>query len=89
MNSKTTRRFRQMLAKLPSDVRRQAQEAYRLFRQNPNHPSLRFKKVHNTEPIYSARINIGYRAVGVIDGGEIVWFWIGPHAEYDKLLSRL
>jgi len=89
MNSRTTRRFRQMLAKLPSDIRRQAREAYRLFRQNPNHPGLRFKKVHNTEPIYSARINIDYRAVGVIDGGEIVWFWIGPHAEYDKLLSRL
>ena len=89
MNSKTTKRFRRMLAKLPRDIRRQAQEAYRLFRQNPNHRSLRFKKVHNTEPIYSARINIDYRAVGLVDGGEIVWFWIGPHAEYDKLLSRL
>ena len=89
MNSKTTRRFRQMLAQLPSDIRRQAREAYRLFRQNPNHPSLRFKKVHNTEPIYSARINIDYRTVGVLNGNEIVWFWIGPHAEYDKLLSRL
>ncbi len=89
MNSKTTKRFRQMLAKLPSDVRRQAQEAYKLFRQNLNHPSLRFKRVHNTEPIYSARININYRAIGVVDGGEIVWFWIGQHAEYDKILSQL
>ena len=89
MNSKTTKRFRQMLAKLPNDVRRQARKAYTLFRRNPNHPSLRFKKVHATEPIYSARINIDYRAVGVRDSDEIVWFWIGPHAEYDKLLSRL
>lgn len=89
MISKTTRRFRQMLAKLPSNVRHQAKEAYRLFRQNPNHLSLRFKKVHDTEPIYSARINIDYRAVGVLDGNEIVWFWIGPHGEYDKLLDRL
>ncbi len=78
-----------MLAKLPRDVRRQAREAYRLFMQNPNHPGLRFKKVHDAEPIYSARINIDYRAVGVLDGNEIIWFWIGPHAEYDKLLSRL
>jgi mRNA-degrading endonuclease RelE of RelBE toxin-antitoxin system len=89
MNSKTTIRFRQMLAKLPKHIRRQVQKAYRLFRQNPNHPSLRFKKIHNTEPIYSARINIDYRAVGVLDGNEIVWFWIGPHAEYNKLLSQL
>ena len=78
-----------MLAKLPKDVRRQARNSYRLFMQNTNHPSLRFKKVHNTEPIYSVRINVDYRAVGVIDGEEIVWFWIGPHTEYDKLLSRL
>lgn len=89
MNSKTTRRFRQMLAKLPRDVRHQAKEAYRLFRRNRNHPSLRFKKVHATELIYSVRINIDYRAVGVVDGDELVWFWIGPHAEYDKLLNQL
>ena len=44
MISKTTKRFRQMLVKLPNDVRHQAREAYRLFLQNPNHPSLRFKK---------------------------------------------
>ena len=89
MNSKTTKRFRQMLTKLPNNIRHQAREAYKLFRENPNHPSLRFKKIHNTEPIYSVRININYRAVGFVDGREIVWFWIGPHAEYDKLLDDL
>ena len=57
MNSKTTKRFRQMLAKLPSDIRQQAREAYRLFRGNSRHPSLRFKKVHSTESIYAVRIN--------------------------------
>ncbi len=88
MISKTTRLFRQALMRLPKDVRQQAKEAYTLFNQNPNHPGLRFKRVHTTEPIYSARINIGYRAIGVVDGEEIVWFWIGPHAEYDKLLKR-
>ena len=71
MNSKTTKRFRQMLAKLPSDIRQQAKEAYKLFRENPYHPSLQFKKVHRTELIYAARININYRAVGVVDGGEL------------------
>ncbi len=89
MISKTTKRFREALAQLPKDVQRQAREAYKLFRQNPHHPSLRFKKVHATEPIYSVRINIDYRAVGVMDGEEIIWFWIGPHAEYDKLLKQL
>ena len=89
MTSKTTQRFRQMLAALPAEIQAQVRESYRLFQQNPRHPSLRFKKVHTTEPIYSARITIDYRAVGVVDSEEIVWFWIGPHGDYDKLLDRL
>jgi hypothetical protein len=60
MISKTTKRFRQMLVKLPSDVRRQARDAYKLFKQNSNHKSLRFKKVHLSEPIYAVRINLDY-----------------------------
>ena len=89
MNSRTTKRFRQMLAKLPSNIRQQAKGAYRLFTENPHHPSLQFKKIHNTESIYSVRININYRAVGVVRKGVIVWFWIGPHTEYEKLLDQL
>ncbi len=89
MISKTTKRFRDALAELPKDIQRQAQESYKLFSQDPNHPSLRFKKVHATEPVYSARINIDYRAVGIMDGKEIIWFWIGSHAAYDKLLEQL
>ncbi|HUT11665.1 MAG TPA: hypothetical protein VMY42_14285 [Thermoguttaceae bacterium] len=74
---------------MPGQVRRQASEAYKLFSQDSNHASLRFKKVHATEPVYSARISIGYRAVGVLDGDEIVWFWIGSHTDYEKVLERL
>jgi hypothetical protein len=50
---------------------------------------LRFKQVHTTLPIYSVRIGKGYRALGQKDVKGIVWFWIGPHAEYDKLLSQM
>ena len=89
MNSKTTKLFRQMFSKLPNHIRQQAREAYKLFKENSHHPSLQFKKVHRTEAIYSARININYRAVGVVDGRDIIWFWIGPHAEYEKLLNQL
>ncbi|MDP9314561.1 MAG: hypothetical protein M3R24_27400 [Chloroflexota bacterium] len=89
MKSRTTTRFRQAYAALPEQVRRHAREAYRLFAQNPQHPSLRFRRVHPTLPVYSARVNIDYRAVGIRDGEEIVWFWIGSHGEYDQLLARL
>lgn len=78
-----------MLALLPMEVRRQAREAYRLFKIDPHHPSLHFKKVHARQPIYSARVNLDYRSVGIIQDGEIVWFWIGPHRDYEKLLAKL
>jgi len=70
-------------------VQERARAAYRLFQQEPSHPSLRFKVVHSSRPIYSVRIGLGYRALGVRDGDEIVWFWIGSHADYDRLLRVL
>ena len=89
MISKTTARFRTVLAALPPEIRQQACDAYKLFKQNPHHPSLRFRRVHPTEPIFSARVTLGYRAVGLREDDTIVWFWIGAHAEYERVLSRL
>jgi hypothetical protein len=89
VNSHTTRRFREALESLPEAVQRQARDAYQLFLRDPRHPSLRFKQVHPTRPIYSARINADYRALGAREGGDIVWFWIGSHADYDRLISGL
>jgi mRNA-degrading endonuclease RelE of RelBE toxin-antitoxin system len=88
MNSHTTDAFRKAFSKLPADVRKQARQAYRLFIENPYHPSLRFKSIHPTRPIYSVRIGLNYRAVGVRDGQDVIWFWIGSHAEYDKLIQQ-
>lgn len=89
MNSHTTGHFRRAFTLLPEEVRRHARGAYRLFRQNPYHASLQFKRVHPTDPVFSVRIGLGHRAVGVLDNNEIIWFWIGPHAEYSKLVDRL
>jgi len=89
MKSHSTKRFRQAFEQLPPQPQRQARQAYRLFQQNPYHPSLRFKQVHATKPIYSVRAGLGYRALGVRDNDDIIWFWIGSHADYDKLISRL
>ncbi len=88
MTSRTTRRFRELIAAMPRHVRQQAREAYRLFRENPRHPGLHFKRVHDDPMIYSARVGIGFRAVGVREGDTIVWFWIGSHADYDRLLAQ-
>ena len=89
MISHATERCRKALEQLPRQVRRQARGAYKLFKRNPYDPSLHFKQIHPTKPIYSVRISYGYRAVGARDGDEIIWFWVGPHSDYDKLISRL
>lgn len=75
-----------MYAELPDHVRLRAKRAYRLFRLNPAHPGLNFKKIDAENNIYSARVGIGYRALGQLEGEDIVWFWIGPHSEYDRML---
>lgn len=87
MISRITERFRKAFAELPADVQEQARQAYRLFIENPHHPGLHFKSIHPTRPIYSVRVGLNYRAVGVREGDEIIWFWIGSHAEYDKLIK--
>ena len=89
MKSRTVRSFREGFKKLPQNVRDQAREAYRRFQQNPSHPGLEFKLIRPKKRIYSVRIGIHYRALGVLDEDEIVWFWIGTHAEYDNVISQL
>lgn len=89
MKSRTTSKFRKMFADLPEQVQELAREAYRQFKEDPYYPSLKFKKVHPQLPIYSARVNRDYRAVGQLDEDTVIWFWIGSHADYDKLLNQL
>lgn len=63
-----------------------ARRAYRLFLEDPGHPSLRMKHVHSSKPIVSVRVGIGYRALGVRSEETIVRFWIGSHADYVRLV---
>ena len=89
MKSSVTKEFRELLDQLPIEVQQQAGRAYAIWRTNPYHNTLQFKRVSQRQPIYSARISIGYRALGLRENDQIYWFWIGAHAEYDELLKRL
>ncbi len=89
MKSRANSRFYKALDRLPLSVRQAARDAYMQFRKDPYHPSLHFKQVHPSKSIYSVRINIDYRAVGVRQEDTVIWFWIGSHADYDKLISEL
>ena len=87
MRSRCTTSFWNRFRQLPAETQRAARKAYRLFRRDPHHPSLQFKHIRNQ--IYSARINVRYRALGIMEEGDlIVWYWIGTHAEYEKLLRK-
>jgi mRNA-degrading endonuclease RelE of RelBE toxin-antitoxin system len=72
---------------LDPTVRAAAREAYRLFSENPAHPSLRFKKLAGYDNIWSVRIGAQYRAVGERTGSKISWAWIGSHNDFDKLFG--
>lgn len=79
-----------MFAALPAEVREQARAAYRLFMSNPRHPGLNFKRVHGAEGFVSARVGRSYRVVGIMTASdEIVWFWIGPHEQYETVIENL
>lgn len=89
MKSVTTTKFRNCYSKLPKEIQELARKNYSIWLKNPLHPSLQFKQIHNSEPIYSARVGISYRALGIIQQGVMVWFWIGSHGDYDKLITQL
>jgi hypothetical protein len=89
MNSQALPQFWKLYQQLPKHVRRQASKAYRIWRQNPDTPGLYFKRVSGTRPVYSVRIGYDYRALGVLHGDTVTWFWIGTHDEYERLLKHM
>jgi len=86
MQSRTTRQFWRSFSDLPSDAQQNAKRAYRLFQSNPAHPGLQFKKLEGEDNIYSVRVGLEYRALAVMRKDRIVWYWIGTHSEYDRLV---
>ena len=87
MNSRTTRSFWKLFDAMPTGVRDQARKSYRLWHDDPSHPSLYFKRVHAREPLYSVRVGRGYRALGLLEGDTVTWIWIGSHDEYERVLA--
>jgi hypothetical protein len=89
VNSSVTKGFRKQLDALPTEVQEQADRAYALWRSDPYHPSLQFKQVSGRQQIYSVRVGIGNRALGLHEEDHVFWFRIGSHTQYDEFLKRL
>ena len=86
MTSLTTERFWKAFNELPVDVQERAKKVYQIWQQDPYHDSLQFKRVHAKRPIYSVRIGMDWRALGIKDDDILTWFWIGSHSDYNKLI---
>jgi hypothetical protein len=74
MKSRATRKFWRQFEALPQSTQEHAHQSYRQFQSNPAYPSLSFKRVDSSEPVYSVRIGINYRALVLLDGDTITWF---------------
>jgi len=83
MKSSTLPSFWEEYHSLPLEIRRAARKAYHLWSNNLFHPSLHFKCINRDEEIWSVRITRNYRAIGILQGDEITWFWIVIHDNYE------
>jgi len=85
MKHRATPRFWACYRRLPKEIQRLADRDYEMLRSDLRHPSLHFKKVGE---LWSVRVGLHYRALAVEDGEELLWVWIGTHAEYDGLVRH-
>ena len=89
MRSITISPFWKLFDALPLEVQQHARQAFLQFQNDPFYPSLMFKEVNQKYDVWSARIDDQYRVLGYRRDGEIRWFWIGVHAEYDRIIGRM
>lgn len=80
----TTLKYWQFYKRLPVQIQKIADEAFKKLKENPKHPSLHLKKIKD---IWSVRAGIKYRALGVEKDSNIVWYWIGSHSDYNELIK--
>jgi hypothetical protein len=85
VTSKAHKSFWVCFNSLPANVQQQPREKFRIWRRDPFHPSLHFKPLKRD--VWSIRVNQNIRVLGLRNRDTIVWFWIGPHSEYDRLIG--
>jgi hypothetical protein len=86
MNSVATRRFWDLFHALPAEIQTLAIKNYKLWRMNPNHPALHFRRLKGSDDRFTIRIGDHYRALGRLRSDAITWAWIGTHSDYDHLI---
>jgi hypothetical protein len=85
LRHQATQKFWKLYDELPADIRELADRNYALLRHDPRHPSLHFKNIDRNR--WSVRIGLNFRALALERDMVFTWVWIGPHAEYDRLIG--
>ena len=85
MRSKAHRSFWVYFHALPKPIQETARMKYALWHKDPFHGSLQFKELRPN--LWSVRINDNYRALARRHEESVVWFWIGTHREYERLIK--
>jgi hypothetical protein len=85
MKHLTTPQFWELYQNLPSQIQELADKNFALLKQDSTHPSLHLKKV---KKFWSVRIGIRYRALAFQAEEGLLWFWIGTHADYDRMVNH-
>ncbi len=88
MKSRTVPDFWKLFDNLPSEIQNRAFKAYRQWRAHPFAGALRFKRVSESEPVYSVRIGHEYRALGLLESDIVYWYFIGNHDEYERAIRK-
>jgi hypothetical protein len=86
VNHTASARFWRCHDSLPADVRALADKNFKLLKSDPSHPSLQLKLL-GAGKLCSARVGLHHRALGLPKNAGVHWFWIGTHAEYDRLVD--
>jgi hypothetical protein len=89
MEHRATQAFWDEYFALPMEIRERANKQFSLLQADPQHPSLQFMKIgeRNGHELWSARDSLNYRALAIKRPDGYLWFWIGDHRGYDRLIS--
>lgn len=87
MTSRGTPDFWRLYRKLLPDIQEAARVAYRKLREDPAHPSLHLERLRNDPRVWCVRVTLNYRAVGLRQGDDWIWVWIGHHREFERRFS--
>ena len=90
MDHQATEGFWRLYEELSPKLRSRARKQFKLLKTDPQHPSLEFKKLTDRrgQELWSARVSLGYRALAIKQADRYLWFWIGTHGAYDRIIAQ-